>query len=451
MLQRIGIPSMKFAFGLLKLSVALACLWLALDWRSPSMAGVRFWGLAGLVAVPLVLAVHELWLVRAWRMRTRLATAASALTLIAALSAAGVTAGLEGKFLWTRSRVLAADSAQLERLGQHLLVGYRDGAELRMLVERRAIAGIFISARNVQGKSATQIKEEIAALQAIRARQGLPRLWIATDQEGGTVSRLSPPLTRMPPLAYLANEHRDRGARASAVERAGAAQGRELAALGVNLNFAPVIDLNHDVINPKDQHTRIHERAISSDPRVVLEVADHYCSALQTAGVRCTLKHFPGLGRVFEDTHFGPALLAAPPSELAATDWVPFRGLSQHPNAVMMLGHARLATIDRERPASFSPGVVTDLLRRDWKYDGILVTDDFTMGAVYYWREGVGEAGVRALNAGVDLILASFDPDQYYVVMHALLRAYHQGKIDDQILERSERRLGAAAFELPAP
>jgi beta-N-acetylhexosaminidase len=249
----------------------------------------------------------------------------------------------------------------------------------------------------------------------------------------------------------LVNEHRDRSARAAAIEQAGAVQGRQLAELGVNLNFAPVVDLDHDVTNPNDRYTRIHDRAISADPRVVLDVADRYCSALQTAGVRCTLKHFPGLGRVFEDTHLESALLATPPGELAATDWVPFRALAQHPNAIMMLGHARLATIDRERPASFSPGVVNDLLRGEWKYDGVLVTDDFTMGAVYRSHAGLREAGIGALNAGVDLILASFDPDQYYVVMHALLGAYRTGRIDDQSLERSERRLAAAALELPQP
>jgi beta-N-acetylhexosaminidase len=92
-----------------------------------------------------------------------------------------------------------------------------------------------------------------------------------------------------------------------------------LADAGVNVNFAPVVDLNHRIVNPGDHLSRIHERAISADPVIVTEVARHYCTALQQAGGRCTLKHFPGLGRVFEDTHRESADLTAGTTELTAT------------------------------------------------------------------------------------------------------------------------------------
>jgi beta-N-acetylhexosaminidase len=276
----------------------------------------------------------------------------------------------------------------------------------------------------------------------------LPPLWIATDQEGGPVSRLSPPLARLPSLADIVNARSDPSERAAAVQAFASRQGRELANIGVNLNFAPVVDLNHRLVNPDDLLTRIHERAISADPHVVTDVANHYCAALWQTGVRCTLKHFPGLGRVYEDTHRESANLSVGTAELVATDWVPFRALMPGAHAFTMLGHVRLTAIDRERPASFSRPVVAGLLRGDWNSDGILVTDDFCMAAVTDSREGIGAASVEALNAGVDLILVSYDSDQYYPVMHALLKADAEGRLRPDALGDSDRRL-AGVSHLP--
>ena len=207
----------------------------------------------------------------------------------------------------------------------------------------------------------------------------------------------------------------------------------------------PVVDLNHRTVNPGDRLTRIHERAISADPQIVTDVAGRYCAALWQHGVHCTLKHFPGLGRVFEDTHMESADLATSVSELAAADWIPFRALMPDANRFTMLGHARLTTVDGKRPVSFSPAVVAGMIRGAWHHDGILITDDFCMGAVTGSPEGIGGAGVAALNAGVDLILVSYDPDQYYPVVHALLRADRDGRLRPQVLRQSEERLNRVA------
>jgi beta-N-acetylhexosaminidase len=211
-----------------------------------------------------------------------------------------------------------------------------------------------------------------------------------------------------------------------------------------------VVDLDHGVINPADRYTRIGERAIAADPRVVTAVAGAYCTALQEAGVHCTLKHFPGLGRVYEDTHMEDASLTASAATLAETDWVPFRTLMHHAGAFTMLGHARLAAVDRDRPASFSRPVVSGLLRGQWQHEGVLVTDDFSMEAAYGADGGIAGASVAALNAGVDLILVSYDPDQFYPSMYAVLQADADGRLQRELLERSDRRLAdAATFAKP--
>jgi beta-N-acetylhexosaminidase len=372
----------------------------------------------------------------------------SGASLVLSLCAFGITAALENQFQHMRRAVLAADLRQLEKLGAHVMVGYRKASELQALLERRAIAGLFLSALNVEGKTPDDIRDALDVMQEIRRAQNLPELWIATDQEGGPVSRLSPPLARMPPLAEIVAIHRDAAERRLAVRQYAARQGRELAALGVNLNFAPVVDVNHGVVNPEDKTSRISTRAIANDPAVVTEAADVYCETLMLTGVHCTLKHFPGLGRVYEDTHKLAADLTAPAQELEATDWLPFRRLKENGSAFTMLGHARLTAIDAQRPASFSYAVVKGLLRDTWGHRGILITDDFSMGAVMLSREGPAGGAIAALNAGVDLILISYDPDQYFPVMYALLQADRDGRLNPEILAASKARLRRAA--LPA-
>src|SRR5262249_57375277 len=105
--------------------------------------------------------------------------------------------------------VLDADPAALERLGRHVFVGFRDLDEVRALIARRATAGVFITAANVQGLSVAEVRQQVSAMQDIRLQQGLPPLWIATDQEGGQISRLSPPLPRPPRTSQLLAPHRD--------------------------------------------------------------------------------------------------------------------------------------------------------------------------------------------------------------------------------------------------
>lgn len=430
------------AVAVARLALVAALMPLAVGWRTPLFASWRMIVLTALLAIPLLVIAFEVRTLR--HSRARLVRLVSAISLALAALAFGATAAIELQFRYQRHAVLTADPAQLEALGRHILIGYRDATDLQALIERRAIGGVFVTARNVEGMSADEIRRSIAGWQAARRAQNMPALWIATDQEGGPVSRLSPPLTRMAPLAEIVALHKDRAERTVAVRQYAAHQGRELAGLGVNLNFAPVVDLDHGVVNPEDRLSRISSRAISTDPAVVADVAGIYCETLLMTGVHCTLKHFPGLGRVFEDTHKLTAALSAPARELETTDWLPFRQVMQQ-GAFTMLGHARLTDIDRDRPASFSDAVVQGLLRETWKHDGILVTDDFSMGAVTLSREGAAGGAVAALNAGVDLLLVSYDPDLYFPIMHALLAASREGRLRSDMLEASAARLRRAA------
>ena len=433
----------RVASAIVRLALAAVLLPFAFDWRSPLLASMRPAALACLIVVPSILVVAGVLAVR--HAEPPMLRALDGLALFAAALALVFTATLELRFHLIRHEVLAAEPAALERLGRHLIVGYTDLDEVHALIRHRAIAGVFISAGNVSGLSAAAVRRQIEEMQEIRRDQHLPPLWIATDQEGGDIARLSPPLARPPRISELLARHADRAEGFAAVRQSAREQGRALADLGVNVNFAPVVDLDYGLVNPDDRFTRIHERAISNDPDVVTAAAAAYCDGLREAGVRCTLKHFPGLGRVFADTHAGGANLDVPSSELAQSDWLPFRTVMGRPDVFTMLSHVTLTALDREHPVSFSRAAVTTLLRGDWHYGGVLITDNFSMGAVYRSGDGIGGASVEAINACVDLILVSYDTDQYYTVMRALLAADGDGRLQPGALRQSDARLSRAA------
>jgi beta-N-acetylhexosaminidase len=222
----------------------------------------------------------------------------------------------------------------------------------------------------------------------------------------------------------------------------GKRHGRELADLGITLNFAPVVDLlPAQLHNRFDFNTLIGRRAISGDPAVTADVALGYAHGLEAFGVEATVKHFPGLGRVREDTHHFRANLDTPLAELEASDWLPFRQTLAGSNAYLMIGHVAVTALDAERPASHSKRIIDGLIRSKWGFQGIIVTDDLVMGAIY--QHNVCTAVVEALNAGVDLLLVAYDGIQVYRLFNCALGASARGELDEAMLRKSGDRLGA--------
>ena len=341
----------------------------------------------------------------------------------------------------SREEILSSNTDRLERLGRHVMVGFQSFSEVELLVKKRAIAGIFITTHNVHGQRAADIKASIDKLQALRKDQGLPPLVIAADQEGGNVSRLSPPLKRQPTLALTIAKLTHDDDRQKAVTAYAEIQAEELKRIGVTLNFAPVVDLKLNAADRDDGETRIRMRAIADDPYLVSKVGTWYCDALAKAGILCTLKHFPGLGRVLRDTHVASGEISETEGKLELNDWVPFRRLMQMPNAATMLGHVRVGAIDKNVPASYSQTVIAGLIRDRWQYDGLLITDDFCMGAITGSKSGIGGAAVKSLNAGTDVILVSFAGSHYDDVMSALIAADETGALDARVRDASRARL----------
>jgi beta-N-acetylhexosaminidase len=348
----------------------------------------------------------------------------------------------------TKRSVLQTEPGLAERLGRHFVVGYSSFDEVAQLAEKGLIAGVYVSRGNVAQRKPPVIKAEIAALQERRRRAGLPPLIIAADQEGGVVSHLSPPLTPLPPLSTLAELSPD--ARAKKAEEFGRAHGRELASLGITLDFAPVLDLKpKDTRRRLDINTMTAERAISENPTVVSEVALAYVRGLESAGVGATVKHFPGLARVRGDTHIVSAELDTPIEELDVSDWLPFKDLLAGTRAQLMVGHVSLNAVDRGRPASHSKAVIDGILRKKWNYQGVVITDDLVMGAVF--GRNICTVVVEALNGGADLLLVAYDASQFYRIFACASEAAAQNRLDLEALRNSDARLERSLLAPPMP
>ena len=384
--------------------IALALLTLVWQWRRQASHTARPWLLVGLWVVVLLLA--------SWQ---------------------------EGAFQWRKHQLMHSADATTRALGAHFIIGYSNTTQVRELVSKGLVGGIYIGTATMQGKTPDAIQAEIAELQALRTSAGLPPLIVSTDQEGGIVQRMSPPLSSLPPLASVIA-----GARQEDIHDLsfayGQQHGRELAAVGVNVNFAPLADLSSPAQRQRlDFRSLISQRAIDASPTRVSAAVIGYGQGLQAQGVLATLKHFPGLGRVKEDTHLFQAKLHTSTNELATTDWVPFREGLRSTQSLLMVGHATLTAVDATRPASLSAKVVQGIVREQWGHQGVIVTDDMSMGPVV--QHGMCAAGVDAINAGVDLLLVSYDTDQYYQVLHCLVRARREGRLLTQRLADSDKRL----------
>jgi beta-N-acetylhexosaminidase len=348
--------------------------------------------------------------------------------------------------LLTREEILASDPNRLERLGSRLVVGFESFSEVKPLVEKKAVAGIFVTDHNVRGRKIEDIAKDIQDLQDIRRAQGLPRLIVAADQEGGYVSRLSPPLKWQPTLGMLIAKLKTDDERQKAVRDYAEKQAHELDRLGITMNFGPVVDLRLGTPDRDDGETRLYWRAIDDDPYIVAKVAGWYCDTLTKFNIICTLKHFPGLGRVTRDTHVASGEITASQSQLELTDWLPFRRVMTQPGIATMIGHVRVDAIDRTTPASFSDAVINTIVRPRFENDGLLITDDFSMGAVTGSRDGLGGAAVKAINAGVDLILLCSIDKHYDILMSALIEADRNGEMTIARENESRERLKRYVF-----
>lgn len=252
------------------------------------------------------------------------------------------------------------------------------------------VSGAILFTRNYADRA--QLQALVASIRSLRG-DGFP---ICVDHEGGQVQRFREGFTRLPPLARIGDlYHRDRGAAVAMAEMHAIVMASEVRASGIDLSFAPVVDLARG-------NRVIAERAFDADPHVVAELASAYVRGMRLAGMAATLKHYPGHGSIAEDTHLEAAVDPRPLDAIRGTDLVPFvEGFASGAEAVMV-AHITYPAIDG-RAAGYSKTWI-DILRGDLEFGGVVFSDDVGMAAAES-AGGIGERVMAHLDAGCDLVL----------------------------------------------
>jgi beta-N-acetylhexosaminidase len=319
-------------------------------------------------------------------------------------------------------------SALRRHVGQLLIAGFNGEqmpVELRSLAKEFGLGGVILFARNVADP------EQVAGLAFEAAGLGpeLP-LWVSIDQEGGRVARLKSPFTEWPPMATLG-----RSGRVDLAERFARALAAELKAVGVTLDYAPVLDIHTNPKNPV-----IGDRAIADTAAGVARLGSAIVRVLQAEGVAACGKHFPGHGDTSSDSHHELPLVEHPPERLREVEFAPFRAAIACGVASIMTAHVFVPSLDDTRPATLSKRIVTGILRGELGYGGVVLSDDLEMKAIAN-EHAVPAAAVMAIQAGCDgVLICSGDHEAQAASLEALVRAVEDNRLSITQVEDSLKR-----------
>ena len=325
-----------------------------------------------------------------------------------------------------------------DKIGQLMIIGLRattlsqDEAEF---IVRNNIGGVILFPRNIE--SPEQLHAFCSSIQQLRhkTRDKLP-LFISIDMEGGRVARLKKPFTEWPPLARL-------GAldSTSLSFKMALAMGAELSAVGINLDFAPCVDV---LTNPANKV--IGDRSISNDPEMVAKHASALVRGYIKSGVIACAKHFPGHGNTLVDSHEDLPVEEADMQRLKDVELVPFKKTFRARVDMVMTSHIRFPKIDPKWPCTLSEIFVKDLLRKELRYRNLIITDDLDMKALanHFDRK---EIPVRALEAGCDILLYCNEFDRPEMALDAIDHALKDGRLSAKQIDESYARVAAIKKE----
>ncbi len=299
-------------------------------------------------------------------------------------------------------------------------------SELRALAREFQLGGVILFSRNIEAPE--QVAELSRDTQELAAE--LP-LWVSVDQEGGRVARLRAPFTEWPPMATLG-----RSGDPKLATRFAAALAAELRAVGITLDYAPVLDIHTNPKNPV-----IGDRALAETADLVATLGAAIVRGLQDNGVAACGKHFPGHGDTSVDSHLELPIVEHPPDRLRRVEFVPFREAIKAGVAFIMTAHVLVPSLDEEQPATLSPRIVRALLREELGYGGVILSDDLEMKAIAKTL-AVPDAAVQAIAAGCDgILICSGNVEVQATTLEALVHAVESGAIPYKRLEDALTRL----------
>ncbi|WP_285768149.1 glycoside hydrolase family 3 N-terminal domain-containing protein [Peribacillus sp. SI8-4] len=316
-----------------------------------------------------------------------------------------------------------------EKVGQLMMVGFKGtekSKEMTELILNNHIGGVIYFDRNM--KSPKQVAKLSNSLQqtAGQGSHSLP-LMVAVDQEGGDIIRMKESVSPLP-----AQQDLGRHATSEDMYKVAKLNGNELSTMGININFAPVLDLSDT-----------DKRSTGQDPKKAYRYGKKAIEGLNDASVTGALKHFPGNGRSDIDPHVETSSVEANQLDLENSDIYPFKRIISEmddQSFFVMVTHIKYPAYDKDKPASLSKVIIEDLLRNKLNYGGLVITDDLEMGAVskYYSYE---DMGVEAILAGADILLVCHEYAHELEVYEGLLKAVKTGKVPMERIDQSVKRI----------
>ena len=322
---------------------------------------------------------------------------------------------------------LVANMSDADKVGQLLMIGIHGKTlndDAKFMLNEYRVGGIILFDRNMESKD--QVKSLITDINKTGKSAGLTPLFIGIDQEGGAVARMEDQLIKVPPAEELGKEPIEQ-----AVSLA-KQSGTELKDLGFNINFAPVADLG-----------LTYGRSFSTNPDDVVRYASAVGKAYDEAGLWYSYKHFPGIGKTDVDLHADTSVVPVSKENLLNEDTKVFVDLIKQskPNTyAIMVSHAMYPQIDPEHPSSLSKAIITDWLRKDMGYNGVVVTDDMDMGALAK-HYTFGDMAVQSILAGSDILLVCHEYEHMQEAYNGLMKAVKDGRISKERLDESVKRI----------
>lgn len=328
---------------------------------------------------------------------------------------------------------LVSDMSTEEKVGQLFQIGFTGRTvtpEIREMIEDYHIGGIIYFRRNMQSpEQVASLSNELQKL-AMNRGKGLP-LIISTDQEGGVVTRLTGG-THFPGNMTLGATRE-----AKLAWQEGKTIARELKAVGINMDLAPVLDVNNNFANPV-----IGVRSFGEDPHLVAELGTAFIEGLQQEGVIACAKHFPGHGDTATDSHLDLPIIRHNRERLEKMEFYPFRQAIKIGVDSIMTAHIYFPTIEPQEglPATLSYNVLTSLLREEMGYDGLIITDCMEMNAIVS-TFGTVEGAIMTIEAGSDMVLVSHRLDKQKAAIEAVVKAVKEGRITEERIDQSVMRI----------
>ena len=322
---------------------------------------------------------------------------------------------------------LVANMSDADKVGQLLMIGIHGTTlndDAKFMLNEYRVGGIILFDRNMESKY--QVKTLIADINKAGKSAGLTPLFLGIDQEGGAVARMDDKLIKVPPAEELGKTSVEQAV--SLAKQSGA----ELKDLGFNINFAPVADLG-----------LTYGRSYSTNPDEVVRYAGAVSKAYDEAGLWYSYKHFPGIGKIDVDLHADTSIVPVSKETLLSEDTKVFIDLIKQskPNTyTIMVSHAMYPQIDPDHPASLSKAIITDWLRKDIGYNGVVVTDDMDMGALAK-HYTFGDMAVQSILAGSDILLVCHEYEHMQEAYNGLMKAVKDGRISKERLDESVKRI----------